>query len=675
MVLSVLSKPSTHLLLLLSSLLTLTHLILLTSGAPLYYTCPVSGNYSSNSTFGTNLDLLLRSLVSNASSTGFGNETRGSGVDEVYGLVLCRGDVTQDVCRGCLQSGSLEIRQLCPTSRDASVWYDECRLRYSNQNFFSDVDDSAKFLLGSNEDISDPDRFNLALMGMMKNLSSQAAYNRSSRMFATGETFFNQTSKLYGLVQCTRDLSPDNCYSCLNGTISDLVNCCFGKQGGRVLGSSCNLRFELYRFFGQPSPPSPPSKAGGKSNKARTTLIIVFPTLIVILLISAMSMYLIKMKEKTILFGELSMAAVIGEKHRLDRADPFGGDEDLLQFDFGRIKAATNNFSQANKLGEGGFGPVYKGKLSSGREIAVKRLSVNSGQGVQEFKNEVVLIAKLQHRNLVRHLGCCIQGQEKLLIYEFVVNKSLDCYLFDPVKRAKLDWETRYKIIEGIARGLLYLHEDSRLKIIHRDLKASNVLLDADMNPKISDFGMSRIFATDETQGNTSRIAGTFGYMSPEYAMHGQFSAKLDVFSFGVLLLEIVSGQKNSSFYQSTSAEDLLSYAWRLWKEGRAMEVIDECLKESSPVEELLKCIQIGMLCVQESVTDRPTMSTVVLMLSSGSVTVPTPSPPAYFLVSKESSNIFSKEFEWEISRSDASTSKLVSTSGNDSSNSKLDPR
>ncbi|XP_068667851.1 cysteine-rich receptor-like protein kinase 10 [Aristolochia californica] len=563
----------------------------------------------------------------------------------------------------------MEIRQLCPTSREASVWYDECRLRYSNQNFFSTVDDSAKFLLGSNEDISDPDRFNRALMGMMRNLSSQAAHNRSARMFATGDTFFNQTSKLYGLVQCTRDLSPDNCYTCLNGTISDLVNCCFGKQGGRVLGSSCNLRFELYRFFGQPSPPSPPTE-GGKSNKARTTLIIVFPTLVVILLISALSAYLIKKKERRILFE--------WQESRFDGvADPFGGDEDLLQFDFGRIKAATNNFSQANKLGEGGFGPVHKGTLSNGREIAVKRLSVNSGQGVQEFKNEVVLIAKLQHRNLVRHLGCCIQGQEKLLIYEFVANKSLDCYLFDPVKRAKLDWETRYKIIEGIARGLLYLHEDSHLKIIHRDLKASNVLLDADMNPKISDFGMSRIFATDETQGNTSRIAGTFGYMSPEYAMHGQFSAKSDVFSFGVLLLEIVSGQKNNSFYQSTCAEDLLSYAWRLWKEGRTIEVIDECLKESSPTDEVLRCIHIGMLCVQESVTDRPTMSTVVLMLSSSLVSVPTPSSPAYFVASKQGTSIFSKEFDWQISSSDASssTSKLVSASANDSSMSTLNPR
>lgn len=215
-----------------------------------------------------------------------------------------------------------------------------------------------------------------------------------------------------------------------------------------------------------------------------------------------------------------------------------------LQYDFSTIEAATNYFSMENKIGVGGFGDVYKGVLGNGQEIAVKRLSRRSSQGAQEFKNEVVLVAKLQHRNLVRLLGFCLEREEKILIYEFVSNKSLDYFLFDMKKQTTLDWSVRDKIIKGIVRGLIYLHEDSRPRIIHRDLKASNILLDKDMNPKISDFGMARIFGVDQIEGSTNIIVGTYGYMSPEYAMHGQFSVKSDVFSFGVLLLEIISGKK-----------------------------------------------------------------------------------------------------------------------------------
>ncbi|XP_052301200.1 G-type lectin S-receptor-like serine/threonine-protein kinase B120 isoform X5 [Populus trichocarpa] len=302
---------------------------------------------------------------------------------------------------------------------------------------------------------------------------------------------------------------------------------------------------------------------------------------------------------------------------------------DLPMFNFNFVAAATNNFSEENKLGQGGFGHVYKGKLPGGEEIAVKRLSKISGQGLQEFKNEIILIAKLQHRNLVRLLGCSIQGDEKMLIYEYMPNKSLDYFLFDPEKQGLLEWNKRFEIIEGIARGLLYLHRDSRLRIIHRDLKASNILLDEGMNPKISDFGMARIFGANQNEINTNRVVGTYGYMAPEYAMEGLFSVKSDVYSFGVLLLEIVSGRRNTSF-RMTDHVILIAYAWDLWSEGKAMEMVDPSIRDSCNENEVLRCIQLGMLCVQDSALHRPNMASVVLMLESSTTSIPLPREPTF---------------------------------------------
>nr|XP_023917105.1 G-type lectin S-receptor-like serine/threonine-protein kinase RKS1 [Quercus suber] len=304
----------------------------------------------------------------------------------------------------------------------------------------------------------------------------------------------------------------------------------------------------------------------------------------------------------------------------------------LPLFDLRTIIAATDNFSIANKLGQGGFGPVYKGLLQNGREIAVKRLSKCSGQGIEQFKTEVALIAKLQHRNLVRILGCCIHKEEKMLIYEYLPNKSLDSFIFDETKRSCLDWGKRFEIICGIARGILYLHQDSRLRIIHRDLKASNVLLDNALNPKISDFGMARIVGGDQIEANTNCIAGTFGYMSPEYAMQGLFSIKSDVYSFGVLLLEIVNGKKNSTYHHDGPSSNLIGHAWDLWREDNSMKIVDPLLDEAYPANEVSRCIQIGLLCVQEHPTDRPTMSTVVFMLGNDTH-LPSPKQPALILM------------------------------------------
>ncbi|ESR65312.1 hypothetical protein CICLE_v10007451mg [Citrus x clementina] len=342
-------------------------------------------------------------------------------------------------------------------------------------------------------------------------------------------------------------------------------------------------------------------------------------------------------KQVMIIITSISLATAVifigGLMYRRKKHSNQGNEKEEMElpiFDLKIIANATDNFSEKNKLGEGGFGPVYKGMLIEGQEIAVKRLSKGSGQGMEEFKNEVLLIAKLQHRNLVKLLGCCTQRDERMLIYEYLPNKSLDYFIFDTTRSKLLDWSKRSHIIAGIARGLLYLHQDSRLRIIHRDLKASNVLLDNTMNPKISDFGLARSFGVDQTEANTKRVVGTYGYMSPEYAIDGLFSVKSDVFSFGVLVLEIICGKKNRGFNHADHDHNLLGHAWRLWIEERPLELIDQSLDNSCSFSEALRCIQVGLLCVQQRPEDRPNMSSVVLMLS-GERSLPQPQQPGFF--------------------------------------------
>ncbi|KAK6132744.1 hypothetical protein DH2020_033549 [Rehmannia glutinosa] len=307
-------------------------------------------------------------------------------------------------------------------------------------------------------------------------------------------------------------------------------------------------------------------------------------------------------------------------------------DLELPLFKFAIIVAATNNFSMENMIGEGGFGPVYKGYLSAEEEIAVKRLSRTSGQGLEEFKNEVFLIAKLQHRNLVRLLGYCVEREERMLIYEYLQNKSLNYFVFDQNQRTILTWPKRFDIIMGIARGLLYLHHDSRLKIIHRDLKTSNILLDGNLNPKISDFGLARIFGEDQSIARTKRVVGTYGYMAPEYAIDGKFSVKSDVFSMGVVLLEIVSGKKNRGFDHCDHSHTLLGHAWLLWKENKTLELMDECFNDTFIESQVKRCIQVGLLCVQKFAEDRPDMSSVIFMLGTDGAILPEPKEPGFFI-------------------------------------------
>ncbi|KAI3675669.1 hypothetical protein L1987_85261 [Smallanthus sonchifolius] len=307
-------------------------------------------------------------------------------------------------------------------------------------------------------------------------------------------------------------------------------------------------------------------------------------------------------------------------RHRRKKQDTSDNHEEFLgidaktyTFSYGDLRDATGDFSPANKLGEGGFGPVYKGTLGDGRVIAVKQLSVASRQGKTQFMAEIATISSVQHRNLVKLCGCCIEGDKRLLVYEYLENKSLDQLLFGE-KRLSLNWATRFEICLGIARGLAYLHEESRIRIIHRDVKASNVLLDADLNPKISDFGLAKLYDDKKTHMST-RVAGTIGYLAPEYAMRGRLTEKADVFSFGVVALEIISGRPNSDSTLEDEEIYLLEWAWNLHDAKREVELVDEELSEFDE-NEVKRVMKIALLCTQTSPVERPPMSRVVAMLS-----------------------------------------------------------
>ncbi|XP_059661597.1 cysteine-rich receptor-like protein kinase 25 [Cornus florida] len=589
------------------------------SNIPYYYCSNTTNNTSLNTTYQANLNHLLSTLSNASTANRFYNSSAGHDrSNKAYGLFLCRGDATPELCQDCVVNAEREIVQMCPNGEMAQIWKDRCLLRYSNQFIFSRSEHVC-----NTQNVTEAERFRQELGDILEDLATQAANDQSGMKFATKITKF-MAQDLYSLAQCTPDLSVADCYKCLREVTSYMTSHCEGSRGARVLFPSCNIWYEFYRFYWITGSQVP---SRGKDGISTAVIIVAIVVAIIVMAVLFSTGFWCKMRKARKRDSYIRKKNVAYEIETVQS----------MQYDLGTIKAATKDFSDDNKIGEGGFGAVYKGTLPyNGQEIAVKRLSRSSVQGAMEFRNEVALVAKLQHRNLVRLLGFCLEGEEKILVYEFVPNKSLDYFLFDPETGKQLDWPTRYKIIGGMAKGILYLHEDSRLRIIHRDLKASNILLDLEMNPKISDFGMARIFGVDQTQGKTTKIAGTYGYMSPEYAMHGKFSIKSDVFSFGVSILEIISGKKNSNFFQlDSNAEDLLSYAWKQWREGTPVALMDQTLADSYSKHEVIRCIHIGLLCVQEDVDARPSMASILFMLNSDSVTLPLPQQPPFIVHSK----------------------------------------
>lgn len=300
-------------------------------------------------------------------------------------------------------------------------------------------------------------------------------------------------------------------------------------------------------------------------------------------------------------------------------------------FQFSQLAAATNNFSPQNEIGRGGFGAVYKGQMHDGLEVAIKRCFASGSdtdldKQLQEFQTEVELLKKLHHKNIVELLGYCTEQGERILVYEYIVNGSMDKYIYGMGRGLILGWSTRIRIIKGIAQGIIYLHEKCGAPIVHGDIKSNNILLDSNLNPKITDFATARVITPGAEVERTDTLRGTIGYFTLEYLTERIYSIKSDVYSFGVVLIEIIAGKRRVLFPREGHSTYIHEYARELWTEGRSIELIDPRLPSEAHINEILRCIQIGLLCVEKNRCDRPSLSDVLLMITSESTSLRAPS-------------------------------------------------
>ncbi|KAK9706494.1 hypothetical protein RND81_07G129600 [Saponaria officinalis] len=595
------------------------------------YNCnDTNGNYTISSIYGTNLKTALGTLSSMAGiQTGYYYTVSvGQVPDRVYGIAVCRADRAPKDCPGCVSSATAELTNTCPVQKEAIGYYfANCMVRYSNRPIFNFRENSPNCTVPqapNNVPATDLGKLRKSLSNLLAGLKQSASAGNSSYKFSSGDVQVTDLVRLYGLAQCNPDLSSVECSDCLGRVMSRLQQCCANLNGIEIDGPICSVafaNFPVLRNYSNTSPRSILPKAGARSSdsrnrpgkrgdNARKTWIVA---------VGVVSSMLIGVA----FFGLLRRK--MRKKHKQE--DSFDDMKlvDSIQLDFNDIQLATNNFSNSKRLDHGGSTAIYKGLLPDGQEILVKRLDKEGTEEGLEFDKEVLLSANLQHKNLVKLLSFCVEKDSRILVYELLHNGSLEGFLNDPVKRASLNWQTRYHIISGLARGLLYLHEDSQVRVIHRDLKPSNILLDVQMNPKISNFKTARLIHGGQTEGDT-RVVGTYGYMPLEYVQQGYSSIKSDIFSYGVILLEVVTRYMISGISNGDAEKNLLTYAWRKWCDDTILDMVDEALDDIERHEKQIKiCIKIGLLCVQEDQRHRPTMSNVVLMLNSDTLDVANP--------------------------------------------------
>ncbi|XP_020206317.2 cold-responsive protein kinase 1-like [Cajanus cajan] len=532
-------------------------------------------------------------------SKHFGTSQKSRGGVLTYTMFQCRNYLSKNDCLSCFNTATTQIRN-CSRANGARVIYNDCFLRYESERFYQQTNELGSGVTCGNKTSNATVDFRTVGQKVLTDL--QTATPKTKGFYAATKSKVAGGSAFYAIAQCVETATEINCLNCMQVAYKNLQSC-LPNTDGTAYDAGCFMRYSETPFFAdnQTIDIGPYLKQGGSSKKWAIIGGVVGGVVLLLVLFAC------QWSRKT---------------KKVHRGDILGATElkGPVNYKYSDLKAATKNFSAENKLGEGGFGAVYKGTLKNGKIVAIKKLVLGKSSKMEDdFEGEVKLISNVHHRNLVRLLGCCSKGEERILVYEYMANSSLDRFLFG--NKGSLNWKQRYDIILGTARGLAYLHEEFHVSIIHRDIKTGNILLDDDLQPKIADFGLARLLPGDRTHLST-KFAGTLGYTAPEYAMHGQLSEKADTYSYGIVVLEIISGQKSTDVKnEENSHEYLLQRAWKLYERGMQLELVDEGIDPNDySAEEMKKIIEIALLCTQASAATRPTMSEVVVLLKSKSL-------------------------------------------------------
>ncbi|XP_073119833.1 cysteine-rich receptor-like protein kinase 46 [Henckelia pumila] len=571
--------------------------------------CDQQNRAQNVSQFNENYYKVIASMQDGMEENKFATGQAGLRPNRVFVLAQCMEDLSRDECQTCFTSIRTQIPGCLPHI-SARVFYDGCFIRVENYSFFhepllrydfetrcSDAKDSRGKTLKN------------LVTRMMDKLVRKAPENHG---YAEGQEMSEGLVSAYGMANCWRTLNQSSCSECLTNARTGILKCLPSIEA-RVLHPGCYLRYSDSDFVNKPD-----------SSSSKDTVFFFLSAIIGSVGI-CLTAILVGYFVSTTIYEKRFKQHV---KHKNEMQIVSDAINRSLQFKYSTLEKATENFSDSHKIGQGGFGEVFKGTLQDGREIAIKHLFLTENTRNQEISNEIDIIGQAHHPNLVRFLGYCFTYTDGFLVYEYLPNKSLDLILFDQQRNKELTWKKRLGVITGTAEGLQYLHQDCQVQIIHRDIKASNILLDMKLRPKIADFGLARFNSTDQIEGIPA-IAGTFGYMSPEYLVEGRLTEKLDVYSYGVLVLEIMSGERNNQYKHDDSLDTLVTMAWRHYQMGKVASIIDSTL-DIEDLNEAQRIIEIALLCTQESPDLRPTMGKVVEFLAKKDLILPAPTKPPF---------------------------------------------
>uniref|UniRef100_A0A804PYT7 Cysteine-rich receptor-like protein kinase 2 n=1 Tax=Zea mays TaxID=4577 RepID=A0A804PYT7_MAIZE len=556
--------------------------------------------------FDMSFDTTMEMIYQNVKSSGFGAVGSGEGSNTVFGLAQCMSYLSPTDCQLCYGQARVKLPHCLPAD-GGRIYLDGCFLRYGGDNFTAAATDASDAAVCSNA--TAPAGFAAAAAALVRNVTA-AAPGAKDYYYAAASG-----RGAYAAAQCWRSLNASACAACVGSARDQLVRECLpAAPEGYGLNAGCVVRYSTRAFY-------LPVNAGGGSGSGRSSA----RRIAVIVVASVLSALLVAMG---ILFIWTRMRSRSRDDLLHDDMDGSGGmiraiAASHLSFKYQELRTATGEFSQTNKLGQGGYGSVYK----------VREASTQIRNATTE------LIASTTVRCLVVVVAGCAGGRaggggEAALLQHAAVGGAVlqrgEAGEPDALKKAVLDWERRFEIVLGTAEGLSYLHSASEVRIIHRDIKAGNVLLDGRFRPKIADFGLARNIMDDQSHLSTG-LAGTFGYMAPEYIVHGQLTEKADIYSYGVLILEIVTGRKsNNSVASSEEGLSLMALIWSHYNTGTLMELLDLNLREQCSEEDALRVFHVGLLCTQASPNLRPPMWKVVEMLSGGREVLPRPTQPPF---------------------------------------------